>query len=271
MMQVLLTATTKGGNVLVETGVWRSRWRWWWHVYTTLVFVRWANVRNEWYFLLLTPIFPLGILVFMRLTGAIPDPSSALYVTAGNAVLTVAVGPMQSIANDLAWGRQKNELEYFACLPIPKLLLVLGFCSVAVATSLPGMLLTLAVGKLWLGFPMVFHPVIILVLLVTSLSMVGFGVFLGVFARSGHHVNLLNNTALMAITFLSPLLIPEEQLPMVLRLTARLIPVTYAVDSFRSALQGTVDARMAINLAILGGFAGGFLYLAVHKLDWRAK
>ncbi len=244
----------------------------WISVYLDLFFLRWANIRNEWYFhVILGPVLPLAMLAFLKMTGAIRDPESALYLTAGNAVLALVLGPMQSIANDLAWGRQRNDLEYLATLPFSKLQMILAFVSVSTIFPLPAMLFTIYLGKLWLKFPVHFTWPVLPIMVLAGLSMCGLGVFIGVYARNGHHANIMNTLAMGVVTFLSPILIPYENLPRLLQWTSKLLPTSYAADAFRASLSGAAPAEVLPQCAVLICFAVVLLYLATNGLDWRVE
>ncbi len=250
----------------------RQRAARWVAVYRDLMLVRWANIRNEWYFaVLLGPLLPLAMLAFWRLVGLAADPASALYVTAGNAILALVIGPMQSMANDLAWGRQRNDHEYLATLPFSKLQLVLAFVTVSTAFTIPAMLFTIYIGGLWLGFPVHMSPVVIPVVILSGLSMCGLGVLYGVYARNGHHANMMNTVTTGVVMFLSPIFIPLENLPAVLQWTSRLLPTSYAANAFRTVVAGGGLADVWADCAVLACFAVFLLYLATRRLDWRVE
>lgn len=244
----------------------------WFSVYWQLVFIRWANIRNEWYFhLIVGALYPLAILVAFRMLGAVNDPASAMYVAAGNGIVALIMGPMQSLANDLAWGRQRNDLEYYAVLPFSKTQLVLAFVTVASIFSMPAMLITLWVGGLWLKYTIYITPWVVAVMVLSGLSMAGLGVFIGVQARNGHHANMMNSLVMVVVMFFSPVLIPFENLPRVLRFTSKLFPSSYAADAFRAALAGRSDVAVWGNVLALVGFAILLLWWATRNLDWRAE
>ena len=84
----------------------------WLKGFADLFFIRWANIRNEWYFhVFLGLALPLAIMVFMKFSGSVNSPDTGLYVASGNAVMALVMGHMQSICNVLAWARQKHDLE----------------------------------------------------------------------------------------------------------------------------------------------------------------
>lgn len=247
-----------------------SSLRRWFQVYADMFFIRWANVRNEWYFhIILGSLFPIALMAFMKLTGAAPDPAAGLYVTAGNAVIALVMGPMQSLCNDLAWGRQRNDLEYYASLPVSKLQLTLGFASVSALFIIPPMVIAVVVGSLWFGFEVHLSPLLLPVMLAAALSMSGVGIFAGVHARNGHHANMINSLTMLVVMFLSPVLIPYENLPRILQLTSKLLPTSYAADTFRAVLSGQSWAAVWPNLAAVCAFAAVTLYVATKRLDWR--
>lgn len=237
-----------------------------------MCFIRWANVRNEWYwYVILGPLFPTALLAFLKLTGAAADPASGLYVTAGNCILGIILGPMQALANDLAWGRQRHDLEYYDSLPVSKLQLTLAFASVSTVFILPGMVYTLALGRWWFGFPLRPSLLVLPVMLAAALSMVGFGILAGVYARNIHHANMINNLTMLVVMFLSPVLIPYENLPRILQVTSKFLPTSYAADAFRATLAGRSDPAVWTSLGILVAFGAATLYLATRRLDWRTE
>ncbi len=242
----------------------------WLSVFWDLFFIRWANIRNEWYFhVILGPIFPLALLIFMRMMKAIPDPETAFYVAAGNAILMLIMGPMQSLSNDLAIARQRNDLEYFAVLPFSRLQLVLAFCAVSSFITIPTKLLTVTIAALWLGFPLSPNPLVLVVMLVAGFSMAGVGVFIGVHAKNIHHANIMNMMVMMSVMFMSPVIIPRENLPLILQWTSRFLPPSYAADGFRAALAGNYGWESWFNIGMLLFFALVLLTFATRKIDWR--
>lgn len=244
----------------------------WCAVYGDMFFIRWANIRNEWYFhVILGALFPLAIMGFLRMSGAAVDPAAGLYVTAGNGIVMLVMGPMQSLCNDLAWGRQRNDLEYFASLPVSKLQLTLAFASVSTIFTVPSILITMGIGGWWFGFPVYWTLWLLPVMLLSALSMCGVGILAGVHARNGHAANMFNSMAMLAVMFLSPVLIPYENLPRVLQWTSRLLPTSYAADAFRAALGGRLGGELWVNLAAVTGFAVVSLWWATRRLDWRVE
>ena len=240
--------------------------------YFHLVFIRWANIRNEWYFhFLMTPLIPLGLIVFLKFTGAVRTPEEALYVTAGNTIMTLIIGPMQSMSNDLALNKERRDFDFLALLPISRLQLILAYTTVSTLFTFPGMLITLFIGKMWFGFPMEFNIFVFIIMLLSALSMVGLGVMIGVNSKSIHHANIINAIITALVTFMSPVLVQESHLPVFLRYISKAFPTTYSARAFRLALNGDIGNDLYFNLLILLAFTVIFLFIAVRKIDWRSK
>ncbi|HPJ90230.1 MAG TPA: ABC transporter permease [Thermotogota bacterium] len=240
--------------------------------YFHLVFIRWANIRNEWYFhFLMTPLIPIGLIVFLKFAGAVRTPAEALYVTAGNTIMSLIIGPMQSMSNDLALNKERRDFDFLALLPISRLQLILAYTTVSTIFTIPGMLITLFIGKLWFGFPMEFNIFVPVIMLLSALSMVGLGVMIGVNSKSIHHANIVNAIITALVTFMSPVLVQENHLPEFLRYLSKLFPTTYSAKAFRLALNGDIGGDMYFNLLILLGFTVAFLFIAVKKIDWRSN
>ncbi|MGI6621069.1 MAG: ABC transporter permease [Bacillota bacterium] len=242
----------------------------WLRAYRDLVFIRWTNIRNEWYFgVIVGMLFPVAIMTFMRLSGSTTDPQAGLYVASGNAVMSLVMGPMQSLCNDLAWARQRNDLDYFAALPVTKLQVTLAYTTVSGVFIIPGMLFSIGIGSWWFGFPVQWNPLTLPVMVLASLSMAGLGVMAGLHARGIHQANMFNSAVMLVTVFLSPVLLPYENLPKFLQVTSKLLPTSYAAAALRGSLSGMPMPELVKYLGILCAFTAGFLYIGTKRLDWR--
>lgn len=82
--------------------------------------------------------------------------------------------------------------------------------------------------------------------------------------------NILGNAVVGFVSFLSPIMIPTELMPVPLQWVARLVPTTYAAHGFRSALAGHFGPGLAYDILILVILMAAALVLVHRKLDWRA-
>ena len=69
--------------------------------------------------------------------------------------------------------------------------------------------------------------------------------------------------------FLCGVFVPLPQLPPVLRLLARILPLTYSVEALHTALLGQISWQIALDLGVLAAFSILLFALAVLILQRR--
>lgn len=238
--------------------------------YLELVRVALAEYRSTWFFhSFFGVILPIGMIFLFVAMGGPPDRERAIFLLGGNMATSIALGPTTMLVGKLGWGRQNREFDYWAALPVAKLMLVLALISVYTLFALPGVLASYLVGSSMLGLPYLGGVALALIAPLGALSLAGLGAFLGVYARDGQTANVLGNAMIAFITFLSPLMIPPEVLPAPLRIVAIFVPTTYVAEAFRAALSGDLGMTLLRDAVILAGFAIGFLAVLHYRLDWR--
>ncbi len=169
------------------------------------------------------------------------------------------------LISKLGWGRQNQEFDYWASLPIPKLALLLALVTVYFLFALPGIFVTYIVGSIILGFPLFRGFVLLPLLPLGAFSLTGFGAFLGETA------NAFGNIFIGCVTFLSPMLVPLQSMPIFLRFIAWLLPTTYLADAFRSLLSGNLGVNLLQNVIVLLFSSLFFLGIVHYRIDWRSS
>jgi ABC-2 type transport system permease protein len=230
-----------------------------------------AEYRNTWFIhVIFGFLMPLGIVFFVKYMGGGISQERTVYLLGGNLATAIVFGPTMMLAGKIGWGRQNREFDYWASLPLPKMVLILAIVSVSLVFALPGLAALYLLGRLMLGLPLGNGLWLIPLVPLGALSLVGLGAFIGCYARDGQTANTLANLLMLFATFLSPTMIPVEAMPAPLRLVAPLTPITYAADAFRLVLNGKFGTGLAYDVLILLGFTSAFLWLVHRKLDWRA-
>ncbi|HWQ15945.1 MAG TPA: ABC transporter permease [Roseiflexaceae bacterium] len=238
--------------------------------YIELVKVVLTEYRTNWFFhTFFGMVLPLGLIFIYTTTGMAIDTGRAIFLLGGNMATSIAYGPTMMLVGKLGWMRQNRELDYWAALPIPKLVMVLALVTVYMLFALPGVATSYLAGSLMLGLPLAASPLLLVLVPLGALSLAGMGAFLGAYAKDGQTANVIGNALIAFFTFLSPLMIPAELMPAPLRVVALFVPTTYAADAFRAALAGEVGPRILLDALALAGFSAAFLWLVQRKLDWR--
>jgi ABC-2 type transport system permease protein len=243
-------------------------------VFFDLYLMQLANYRWTWRWQLIGGLVaPLSFMFMLHsLLGTEGTAGAAgASVLAGNLVLSAVFTAMGNTANRFAWLKETEGLDYYATLPISRSAMVSTVVLAFVTLSLPSMVATVLLGRLLFALPLSPHPLALVVLVLTALSLAALGATIGILAPNVETQGVISNLALFLLIFLSPVLVPLERLPALLQLTSRLLPVSYAVAALRSLLVGTVDGAVLRDLAILAAFAAAALTLAARRLDWRRR
>jgi ABC-2 type transport system permease protein len=95
-----------------------------------------------------------------------------------------------------------------------------------------------------------------LFMFVLASALVSLGLIIGGNMESVEGFQLISSFLIFPMFFFSGALFPIDNLPNYLMLITVLDPVTYAVDGLRGLILGSSQLPIALNLAILAGFAG---------------
>lgn len=219
--------------------------------------------------LFISTVFPVLMLYGFGAIGGGVASGGVIYVVSGTAVVSLVTIGITATSQDLGNMRQTGDFLYYASLPISRSALLGAILTVRVLTALPGLILTLAVGGHWYGLAIHLNAALVALVPLTVLALCGVGAAIGILIVDFRVVALLSQVAFVVAMFASPVLIPEDRLPAVLRWLALVLPPTYAADGFRRAILGTFDARLDLDLGVLAACALVSLIGVARGLRWR--
>lgn len=230
-----------------------------------------TEYRETWWIhLFFGLLMPIGMMFFLKLVyGGAVDPERATFLIGGNLATSIAYGPVMILIQKIGWGRHNRSFDYWSSLPLPKLALVISMVAVALVLAIPNLVGVYLLGSLILGLPLKGGIALLLLVPLGALSLSGFAAFLGAFAKDGPTSNIMSNSVVMVVTFLSPTMVPIDVMPLPLRITSYLMPTTYVADAFRAALSGNFGTAFAYDVMIIALFLGVTMILVHRKLDWR--
>lgn len=238
--------------------------------YSILLQTLLSSYRADWFLhIFMGLIVPLTLIFLMKAAIGSISVDRAIFLLGGNMAMSIAFGPTQFLITKLGWAHQSKEFEYWIALPVPKLSLVLAIITVSLLFALPGLLGSYILGCLVLGLPLSGGWALIPLIPLAVLPLAGVGAFLGTLAPNGQAANLMGNLMIVVVSFLSPMLISPEALPVPLRFISWLIPTTYVADAFRAVLHGNLGASFGIDVIVLICCSVVLLSLANWKIEWR--
>jgi ABC-2 type transport system permease protein len=218
---------------------------------------------------LFTTVFPIAMILGFGLIGGGVSRDGYLYVVSGSAVVSLVTIGVMATAQELGEMQRDGVFQYYASLPISKASLLAAILTVRVLTALPGLALTLVVGAWRYGTPSSINVVTLALLPLTVLALAGIGAAIGILIRDFRVVATISQLTFIVVMFASPVLIPLDSLPAVLRVVAYALPPTYAADGLRHALAADFGGRVFVDLAVLAGCAALSLTAVARGLRWR--
>jgi ABC-2 type transport system permease protein len=166
----------------------------------------------------------------------------------------------------LLWDRQFGFLKETLVAPVPRLHLMLG-------KTLGGATVAILQGVLMLVIACVigFRPAHLLnvplgiaIMALIAIVFAALGTAIGSTLQDMQGFQLTMNFLVMPLFFLSGALYPLGGLPRAMAVVTWLDPLAYGVDGLRAALIATSHFGLAVDLAVLAGFAALFLGLGSH-------
>jgi ABC-2 type transport system permease protein len=234
-----------------------------------LTWTQMLNVRTGWvWYFFLSSFIPLLTLFFMFMVLGY-QIRWAIYVVTGNVVFAVVLGSLNTLAEQMGWMKQNRFFEHYAVLPISKISLITALVIRCTLFSFPAMMAVLVLGKILFKLPIVLHPVLALVFTLSGFALSGLGGVIGITSTNSNRANIATRVIFPILVFTAPVLIPLENLPVILRYTSVILPTTYIANAFRAALSGQLGPGFWFDMGIILLFTLASLYFLARKFDWR--
>lgn len=215
-------------------------------------------------------LFPFAfVLAFVVRDGATMDRSDLAGLMPGLIALTLLFGTSSMEAIVITFEQRIGALERLLLAPLrlPALLAakLLGGIVFGLATSTVVLLAALAL----FGAGGIRWGLLIATLVLAAAAFSAMGVLVSVSVKEVFEAQTLANMFRFPMTFLGGVFVPVASLPLALRIAARLMPLTYAVEALRAALDGAGAGSALLDLAVLALFTSVLFALAVRLLARR--
>jgi ABC-2 type transport system permease protein len=197
-----------------------------------------------------------GFVYGMGLLFARMPQSAAMFVATGAPVMNLITAGLIFEPQLVAQRRIQGSYEFLQVLPVPRSATALAWYTVALATALPAMVLTLLAGLARYHLHLAITPMVIPAVLLTCLT----GVLMGLAVAHGvaqpMAANLISVTLIFVMTGFSPVNFPAGQLPGWLAGVNQWLPFGSMATITRAAL--------------VPGFAGGVPRAYAVVAAWAA-
>jgi ABC-2 type transport system permease protein len=187
----------------------------------------------------------------------------------GLLALTLMFGTTSMEAIVITFERRIGALERLLLAPLRLPALLAGKLLGGMAFGLVTTAVVLLVALLAFGVSGIHWPLLIGAVLLSGAAFSALGALISVSVREVFEAQTLANAFRFPMMFLGGVFVPVASLPPWLRVVARLLPLTYAVEAMRAAVGGEDMTRAVLDLLVLGAFATVFFVFASRTLARR--
>jgi ABC-2 type transport system permease protein len=195
------------------------------------------------------------------------SPTIAKFLTTGSPTIVLLTVGLVVVPQVIASMRSEGTFDYVWSLPVPRMAHIAADASNMFGTMIPGILLSVILGKYHFGFDLqVSWLVIPAVLLIASCAtFAGYSIAFAV--PKPMMTNIITQLMIFFVMMFSPVMFPSAQLPGWLQGLHKVLPIQYMADLMRGTL---TDLPVNIGLAftVVGAwFVAGFTctYLLVRR------
>jgi ABC-2 type transport system permease protein len=215
-------------------------------------------------------VMPLVQILFWTLLGTFATGSaSASFYVIGNAVQLAAVNGIYGVTMSVGGDRWAGTLPYLFGTPANRLALFSGRAFMHILDGTMGVVLAFGWGVLLFGLDLSHTDLaaLALVILVTTFSTSGLGLFLGCISLVSIETMFINNTMYFALLLFSGANIPLASMPNWMQTISWCLPLTRGIAAARELIAGS---RLAdISHLLTGEFALGAAYVLVGYTLFR--
>ncbi|HEX6922904.1 MAG TPA: ABC transporter permease [Bacillales bacterium] len=234
--------------------------------------IQFAEIRNSWIWVIgLASMFPFTTLLFLKFYTVNPTPEMMMRIITGNMVFAIIVMGINAMAQEISFQKHQGHFMFYASLPIAKLNFVFAVFIRGFMMSFPSVVILAVIGQLVYGIQFHYSLGMIPVLLLAVFSCAGIGTALGFVSPNHQFTNLLSQTLLMVISFLSPVMVTMDMLPKVLQWMAYIFPTTYVAQAFRELFLSGWSADVTQNVLILIGYVILSFFIILRTVKWRVE
>jgi ABC-2 type transport system permease protein len=199
--------------------------------------------------------------------------SSFDFIAPGFIAMNVMMSGLTALGAALARERESGTLAGILMSPISRTSIILGKTVSHAIRNLFQATITITIAILVFGITIRGNPLLIAaILIVGTMSFLGLGIVATSIAKEQESAQLVLGLLQFPMMFLSGVLFPVEQMPSVLQLVSKVLPLTYAVDALRKVMiLGAGIEAIILPLAILIILGAGTMTLGVPLFDRATK
>ncbi len=176
------------------------------------------------------------------------------YIVPGIILMAVINNAYANVVSSFFSAKFQRHIEEMLVSPMPNWLIVAGYTAGGMARGLVVGLAVTVVAAWFTDLQVHSWPVVVAVVLLTTMLFALGGLINAVFARSFDDISIIPTFVLTPLTYLGGVFYSIDMLPGFWQQASRLNPVLYMVSAFRYGMQGVADVPLAVSFALIIGF-----------------
>lgn len=211
---------------------------------------------------------------FVILAEYVGNPEvTVTYVVIGNAVQSVAATTLYSVAEVPGVEKHTGTLEGLVCSPASLFNIFLGMSAFSIFTGVVAMLMSLGYAAFIFGisFAACNFLSVAVILILTCLSLTGMGMMIGSVGIRLRTASIIANIVAYIGLLISGVNFPVSYLPEWVQAISYCMPLTYAVDATREAVNGAGIGMLSEQLGMMILLGAIFIIIAWFSFRFFEK
>jgi len=207
----------------------------------------------------LDPVNPTFVLQPISITNiplvpGVPNSTSFEYLAPSFMALTVITGALNGVSTAISREKEQGTMDGLLVAPIPRQSVILGKIVAQTTRGLIQGFLILGLSMILFGVVIYGNPVTMLLVMVLGVaSFIGVGIIMTSLAPEQETAQMMTTLLQFPMMFLSGILFPINQLPVLVQYIGKAFPLYYAADALRKVviLNASVNIIMPDLLVLL--------------------
>lgn len=239
--------------------------------FATLATMNILDIRTTWIFqMVFGMVTPFGLMFFIKMNLETTDPFQLSKILSGNIVISLTMPILLLLTSRLATLKRDGSLDYYRTMPIDMNGFILSLIISFFVTYIPSIIVIFFLGSLILGVKIAGITSLIITFIVqlaSILTMVGMAALIGIKSSSPEMANALGNVFFAVLISMSPVLIPDDKIPLILQKIQYVFPTTYSSKLINLSINGMYNNELYIYCLVLLVLCVGSVILL--KKVWR--
>lgn len=225
------------------------------HLKNYAIIIKWQTLRMKTtlpFFVVLQIMIGIGATIGISFFMPVKSVQLTSYVATGVPTLTLITIGMTLLPQLIADDKDKGIFDYIWSLPISRVCYLFADLTVWVITAIPGVIVSLIVGKLYYGLTFNVSILIVPTYLLVALCSCFIGYSIAHLLKNSQITLLVCNFLIFSLFLFSPIAYSINQLPMWLEKLHRCLPIIYMADLVRKHLLGVGELNKQTSYLVVG-------------------